>query len=101
MSDFDSLSDGLMDECLGVFGDEVTFSPKAGGTHSIKGIFDEDAELQLSNPPIPTVRPTLEVKLADLPVVPVQDDEFTIRGKTYFMDWMEPAGPAHLIILRK
>lgn len=83
--DFRELACDVLDLCECVFGEDVTYEPKRGGSYDIRGIFDNqfeqvdpDTEVVISSN-----SPTLGVKLADLPDVPVKGDMVIIRNKRF------------------
>lgn len=69
------------------FGEEVIFSPKAGGgPHTIAHVvFDDD--YQAVDPDtgvtVSSGKPALGVRTADLPTSPAHGDEWEVRGKAY------------------
>ncbi len=69
-----------------LLGEEMTFSPAAGGgPFPLNGIFEEDTEVVIEN--VVTLKPTVAVKSADIPVDVEQDDIFTIRGTQYKVEY--------------
>lgn len=84
---FDDLSDRILDLALDLMGttQPVTYRPAAGGVHSIRGIFNEPSqrvgvggEVDHSD-----VKPTIGIRLADLPVKPTRNDEVWIGPRKF------------------
>jgi hypothetical protein len=84
-ADFTKLADGVMNRAVGVFGETVTYIPKAGASFPISGVFDEMFEQV--DPDTERVvaanQPNIGFRKADLPNDPVQGDQIIVRGKTY------------------
>jgi len=71
---------------LADFGTAATFSPQAGGSFRINGVYDNayrELELSADAPPVNTVAPALGVNLADFPSPPLQGDALTILEGPY------------------
>jgi hypothetical protein len=76
--------EGLLDATQELLGEEVTFSPAAGGgPFTLNAIFDTDTEVVGGDAGVVSYVPTLALKLSDCPVEPDEGDEFTIGGVDY------------------
>jgi hypothetical protein len=100
--DWKQQSAALADLAVGTFGEDVTFSPKAGGgSHTVTAVFDED--FQSVDPdagvPVTSRRPNLGVVLANLPVPPQKGDTWTVRGIEYRCTEVQPDSEGHAAIL--
>ena len=79
---FRDLVGGLLDVAICTFGQDIDYRPKAGGSFSIQGVYDNKfvqidpntEEIVASNVL------TLGVKLCDLPFEPKHGDEIRIEG---------------------
>lgn len=83
---FEELASGIHDVVKDTFGEEVAFTPLAGGAStSLKGIFNTRYQVVDPNGEqvVSSNQPTLGVKLADLPAPPVKGDFLLIREKQY------------------
>ena len=72
--------------CRDTYGTTVTYAPPAGAPASITAILDEAHEsitLDAGGTPVTTTRPVLDVRLADLAVVPVRGGSVVSAGTTY------------------
>lgn len=85
MQDFRHLVNGVLDTCMGTFGEPITYRPKAGGVYQARGIFDNegtvfdvDTEQYVS-----TTQPRLGINLNDFPVDPKQGDTVELRGISF------------------
>lgn len=82
---FPNLYGGALSIITKTLGEEVTYRPRKGGTFTINGIFDEvfrqvdpdTKEVIASN------APRVGIKLKDIPFLPQQGDDVTIRQKRY------------------
>lgn len=75
----------ILGSSLSVFGEAVTYLPAAGGSRSMRGIFNEmftEVDPQ-SGALISTQQPNLGVRLADFTVPPTVNDRVQVRGITY------------------
>lgn len=78
----------VLDPCMGVFGQPVTYIPASGASFVVNGIFDNayrDVSLGEYGPDATSVYPVLSVNLTDFTSNPVQGDQLTVlsTGKTY------------------
>jgi hypothetical protein len=83
--------------CENVFGEPATYTPAAGGSFSITGVFDRAyKEVGLIDLDIGanTVQPVLGVRAAQFPVPPVQGDMVFIPSVniTYYVRDVRPDG---------
>lgn len=104
--DFEALAKNAFDKIKCTLGLEVTYNPKLGGTHKIRGVFDDrmqevdaDAEVIISSN-----RFTLGIKLDDLPVEPDKGDIVIIKKIKYqVIDTLEDGvvGASTVLVLHK
>lgn len=80
MSDFKTLGQQVIDQSQKVMGQDVIYTPDAGDTVTIKGIFD-NKYIEIDN--IVTLRPTLRISLGDLVDPPAPGDTVEINGEDY------------------
>ncbi|GIU74769.1 MAG: hypothetical protein KatS3mg004_1856 [Bryobacteraceae bacterium] len=66
--------------CLRAFGRDVVFLPEAGGSVTMRGIFERTREPEDASPGVYAV---LFVRSANLPAAPVRGDEVEIDGTRY------------------
>lgn len=72
---------GLTAPCTQLLGEPVIYSPAAGGSFTIRGVFDEAfKEVQLDNDgaPMTSVSPILGMQPGDLPAPPLKGDHLTL-----------------------
>lgn len=88
LESFDKLVCGILDCAVDVFGFDVTYMPVAGGSFTIRAIFDNN--FQQVDPDTETVIasniPRLNLKLKDLKdvgVVPCKKDRVDVKGTLY------------------
>jgi hypothetical protein len=86
------------------FGEEVVYTPVGGSPVALTAPFDAAHEvLEVGGEvPVSTVRPVLDVRLADLPAAPQKKDEVRVRGVDYVVDIVQPGGhgTAKLVLTR-
>lgn len=80
MSDWPSLTSALNTTVLGAFGREVVYTPQAGGSITIRAVFESTRQGEDNAPGVYAV---LFVRTGDLPQPPERGDEATVDGRTY------------------
>lgn len=81
--DFSAAADRCNRSVRLTFGEAVTYTPGGGSPVALRAPLDEAyavVELQ-AGVPVTSLRPVLDVRLADLAALPLQGDQFT-RAKT-------------------
>ena len=75
----------ILDNATCVFGENVQFLPIAGGSFTVRAIFDNQYEQVDPDTEVvvATNQPVLGVRLSDLPALPQKGDRFVVRGKYY------------------
>jgi hypothetical protein len=101
------LTGGVLREAMAAFGTPFSFSPRgpgrpAGpftfqpdGVTTLTGVFDEAhhlMETSANSAPVSTIAPVLGVRLADLPVPPLQGDVIVVAGISYKIAVPQPDG---------
>ena len=80
MADWGSLTNALNTTVLGAFGRDVVYTPQAGDSITIRGIFESTHEPEETAPGVYAV---LFVRAGDLSQPPERGDEVTVDGVTY------------------
>ena len=80
MADFASLLNTLNSAALTAFGREVTYTPQAGASATIRAIFQPSREAEENSPGVYGV---LFLRLADLSRPPERGDEVSMDGILY------------------
>jgi len=80
MADWTSLLGALNGAALTAFGREVIYSPQAGPSITLKGIFEETHEAEENTPGVYTA---LFLQVSDLAASPQRGDEVTVDGVVY------------------
>lgn len=95
--------DGLvLSPVMGVFGDEVIYTPRGGSPVTINdAVFDEESTelaVGMDDQASTQRRPVLGIRSSSLPFAPKQDDRVTIvkTGKTYIVREALPDGHGHI-----
>lgn len=92
---------GVLAACQRVFGEPITWKPKAGGEYPTTGIFNEI--YQSVDPDtgaiVQSYRPNLGVRLQDIPAEPVAGDKVVVRSVTYRVQECQPDGEGNLHLL--
>jgi hypothetical protein len=86
-----------------VFGESATYKTKLGAEKPISGVFAQKVvELRAGQTVgVASRRPTLFVRLSDLPAAPAKGDQVTVRGTVYAMiESQEDEGGGSLLILQ-
>jgi hypothetical protein len=83
--DFRERVDKILTKSVQVFGEEVTFYPRAGGVYNIRAIFDNEYfGLDVQTEKVVSVnQPNLGYNINDLPIEIVPEDAVLIRGIKY------------------
>lgn len=98
---FKTLSDAVVGLTNSVFGEDLTYASNAGTpqTATIKGVFD-NAFVDIEG--VISLKPTLRVRLSDLPAVPGKTDTVTINAVQYrVMESREDGYGGTTLILQK
>lgn len=78
------------------FGSEVVYTPAAGGgPYTFTAVLDRPYQAVSMSPAEVELAgrgPVLDIRLADLPVAPVQGDALTVDGGSYTVEEVEPDG---------
>jgi hypothetical protein len=84
MSFKDKVGD-LLTKAVNVFGEDVKYRSKSGGSVKIRGVFDHTFEFvdPNTNTVVSSNAPRLGIKLADLPFKPLQGDTVQIGSTLY------------------
>jgi hypothetical protein len=82
---FSDLTELVLGACTATFGEDVTYTPVAGSSETVKAIFNEthveiDGSIGI---PVQSHEPNLGVRLSDLPADPSEGDTVVVRGTTY------------------
>lgn len=77
---FKDIESKSLDVVLSVFGTSVTYDPITGVNVTLKGIFDQ-SYVEVEG--VVSVKPTLRIKLSDLPLKPRKGDSVTISSVIY------------------
>ena len=87
MSNWDNLLKLANQSCLATFGVPVVYTPALDGTPiNLQGVFDEKRDMvSLMGDGLDAVVPqaVVEIRISDLGVDPISDDQVTIDGLTY------------------
>lgn len=89
--------DAMITTVRDTFPSSVLYTPEGSSTtYTLTGVFDEaykGTELDRDyNVPVETTRPTLTIRLADLPVTPHVRDVLTVNSTTYEVSNVQPDG---------
>ena len=86
--DWASLEDVANGIVRDTFGEAVTYTGVAGAVTALRGVFSLEYEEVMpdSGASVVSNRPTLFLRLADLPVPPAEGDRFSVRGVTYAVE---------------
>ena len=87
MRDFRERVNKVLRHCTSTFGEEVIYYPRKGGSHKIKGIFDNDVELvdPETEQLVSSNASMLGVNLNDLDFEMKIDDQIQIRNLRYIV----------------
>jgi len=80
MAGWASLVDGLNEQVLSAFGQQVTYTPQAGEPFTVPGILDRGARPEDA---MPGMYALLFVRAAAFAQPPERGDEVTVDGSTY------------------
>jgi hypothetical protein len=80
MADWASLVNGLNEQVLSTFGQQVTYTPQAGSSFALTGILDRGARPEDA---APGVYALLFVRAAAFAQPPARGDEVTVDGSVY------------------
>lgn len=85
MTDFRDRVDRLLNKCTKVFGEDVVYYPRSGGSRSLRAIFDNDYESvdPETEQVISSNQPVLGVNLNDFNFEMRIDDTVKVRNLTY------------------
>lgn len=86
---FKALEESVLGNALSAFGESVTYSHAAGGTSTIKAIFDNQF---VAVQETATYSPTLKVRLSDLLLQPSKGDSVSISSVNYRVLESRPDG---------
>jgi hypothetical protein len=96
MSNWQTLTSLVMDQCLSSFGEDVIYVSDGGSPVTFTAIFDN--EFQTVDPQtgalVISTQPVIGVKSTDLPDEPSKEDRVTIRGVEYRIIDHQPDGQA-------
>lgn len=104
MGRWQQLTDRVMRACRDTFTTEFSYLPKVGGTHALKGVFDEAfvSVQMIDGAPVQSVSPAMGVRVADLvaaSITPGPGDRITIGSKNYDVDEYQPDGQAGGVLI--
>jgi hypothetical protein len=100
--DFRDHADRILKKAMSSMGTEAKFYPKKeGGIFNVRGVFD--SKYQVVDPEtqeiVSTNKPGLGVNLNDFTVIPVQGDEFEIRGTRFVVTDKQEDGQGGAVLL--
>lgn len=87
MHPFQKMTNNVMENCVRVFGETVSFKPKNGSSFFVRGIFDNESELidPATGAVVISNQPLVGFKNSDLNQRPNVGDEVTIRNLVYLV----------------
>lgn len=99
MSNFRILEESVLGICNDIFGTPATYTPTVGSPVSINGVFDV---IPVDVNGVPSLKPTLRIKLSDLTLTPTKGDLVAVNDTNYriLMSEVDGYGGA-LLILQK
>lgn len=82
-----------------VFGSDVVYDPVTGSNVSLKGVFDV---LWVETEGVTSLKPTLRIRLSDLPQKPRKGDSVTVNSSSYrVLESREDSYGGSTLILQK
>lgn len=91
----------MVGTCTRIFGEQVTYLPRAGGSITLLGVFN-DAWQEVdpdSGAVISSNRPVIGIRLADLSAAPTAGDRVRVRGIEYLVKDSQRDGEAGAILM--
>lgn len=88
------MTDSILKRCVSTFRTEATYTPAGGSALAISGVYDRPYQAldPESGAQVMSTRPTLGIRLADLPQAPGEGDRLTIGDEAFRVVLSEPDG---------